>query len=60
MALAEVINLINDLVTTVKLGVRAGLRKLVHEDGTEAFHHSPESSDFPRQLRTLVDSDSLR
>ena len=46
MALAEVINLINDLVTTVKLGVRAGLRILVREDGTEAFHHSPENSDF--------------
>ena len=42
MALEEVINLINDLVITVKLGVRAGFRKLVREDGTEAFHHSPE------------------
>ena len=57
MALAEVINLINDIVITGKVGVRVGPQKIVREDGTEAFLHSLEISDFPKQPRTLVDSD---
>ena len=43
----------------VKWAFGLALRKLVREDGTEAFLHSPEISDFPRQPRTLVDSDVL-